>query len=324
MSKRYRAFAPASVANLSVGFDLLGAALKPVDNHVLGDEIIIEEQETVTESEPCLIETTGRYANKLSTDPRKNIIYDAYLLYRDELKKKGLSVKPLKMTLKKDLPICSGLGSSAASVVAGVMALNALHDEALDSAEALALMGQLEGRISGSIHYDNVAPCYYGGLQLITSDSQSISMELPCFDNWLFVSCFPGLKVSTSQARKILPIKYLRRDLITYGRRLATFVHACHIGDEKLAAAMLVDVVAEPYRAKLIPGFFDARAQGEKLGAYNTGISGSGSSIFSVFTDMDKALEMKEYLERFFIDNEDGFCHICRIDKRGAFSEELN
>ncbi len=324
MSKRYRAFAPASAANLSVGFDLLGAALKPVDNHVLGDEIIIEEQQNVDSESPCQIESVGRYAHKLSHDPKKNIIYDAYLLYKEALSKKGRNIKPLKMTLKKDLPICSGLGSSAASVVAGVMALNALHEEALDSDEALALMGQLEGRISGSIHYDNVAPCYYGGLQLITGETGRISMALPCFDNWLFVSCFPGIKVSTSQARKILPVKYLRRDLITYGRRLSTFVHALHIGDEKLAASMLVDVVAEPYRARLIPGFFDARAEGEKLGAYNTGISGSGSSIFSVFTDMDKALMMKEYLERYFIDNEDGFCHICTIDKRGAFTEALD
>ncbi len=328
MSKRYRAFAPASAANLSVGFDLLGAALKPIDNHILGDEIIIEELDNDNthkdDFEPCVINTQGRYAHKLSNDPKKNIIYDAYLLFKDALQKKGVPLKNLKMTLKKDLPICSGLGSSAASVVAGIMALNALHDEVLNSAECLHLMGELEGKISGSIHYDNVAPCYYGGLQLITGEGDDISMSLPCFDDWLFVSCFPGIKVSTSQARKILPLKYMRKDLITYGRRLSTFVHACHIGNEKLAASMLVDVVAEPYRAKLIPGFFDARSEGEKLGAYNTGISGSGSSIFSVFTDLDKAKEMKEYLERYFIDNEDGFCHICKIDKRGAYTEALD
>ena len=111
--------------------------------------------------------------------------------------------------------------------------------------------------------------------------------------------------------------------MITFGRRLATFVHACHEGNDKLAASCLIDVIAEPYRASLIPGFTDAREFGKTLGALATGISGSGSSVFSIFEDKEKAEQMKEYLERNFIANEDGFCHICKIDRRGAYAEAL-
>ncbi len=319
MTKTFKAYAPASAANLSVGFDLLGAALAPIDGAVLGDEITISE----SSSEGCHINVVGRFSHKLPSDQKKNIVYDAYLMYKAELLKKGLNAKDVDMELSKNLPVCSGLGSSAASVVAAVVALDAINDNALGEKGCVELMGRLEGKISGSIHYDNVAPCFFGGLQLIVQENDVISTTLPDFDNWYWVSCFPGIKVSTNAARQILPKEYSRSDVITFGRRLATFVHACHTGNDKLAAICLIDVIAEPYRASLIPGFNDAREHGKELGALATGISGSGSSVFSIFEDLEKAKEMKEYLERFFIANEDGFCHVCKIDRRGAFAKAL-
>lgn len=319
MSKKFKAFAPASAANLSVGFDLLGAALKPISGAILGDEIVISESDRAG----CSVSVTGKYAHKLPSDSKKNIVYDAFLLFKDKLEKMGWEVKDVHMELSKNLPICSGLGSSASSVVAAVLALDTIHGNVLGEMGRLELMGELEGKISGSIHYDNVAPCYFGGLQLIVQEDNCISTTLPDFDNWYWVSCFPGIKVSTSAARKILPKEYSRSDVITYGRRLSAFVHACHTHNDKLASKLLVDVIAEPYRASLIPGFADAREHGASIGALATGISGSGSSVFSIFEDLEKAKEMKEYLERNFIANEDGFCHICKIDRRGSYAEEL-
>lgn len=317
--KAYRAYAPASAANLSVGFDLLGAALKPINGTPLGDFVTVYP----TPEPGCSIECTGRFAHKLPPEPQKNIVYDAYQLYRRAMEERGLAVLNLHLKLEKNLPVCSGLGSSAASVVAAVAALDAVHHNALGEQGRVELMGQLEGKISGSIHYDNVAPCYYGGLQLIIGEHGIVSQSLNTFDNWYWVSCFPGIKVSTAAARSILPAQYRRQDVITYGRHLATFVHACHTGDEALAAACLVDVIAEPYRAQLIPGFDLARNFGRAINALATGISGSGSSIFSIFTSLEAASEMKEWLERNFIDNEDGFCHICSIDHEGARVEEI-
>ncbi len=319
MTKAYRAYAPASAANLSVGFDLLGAALKPISGAPLGDFVTVRPSTEMG----CRVHTTGRYAHKLPSDPHKNIVYDAYLLYKETLSAHGKAVLNLDMELQKNLPVCSGLGSSAASVVAAVVALDAVHGDALGEAGRIKLMGELEGKISGSIHYDNVAPCYYGGLQLIVGECGIISERLHAFPNWYWVSCFPGIKVSTAAARSILPAQYRRQDVITYGRHLAAFVHACHSGNDKLAAACLTDVIAEPYRAQLIPGFDLARQYGAALQALATGISGSGSSIFSIFTSLSAAKEMKEWLERNFIDNEDGFCHICSIDEQGACVEEF-
>ncbi|MCR5536693.1 MAG: homoserine kinase [Succinivibrio sp.] len=320
MSTAYRAYAPASAANLSVGFDLLGAALKPVSDKVLGDEIVISGGAA---GSGCVVECRGRYAGKLPDDPKKNIVYQAYLLVKELWESKQQSMPDVHLVLSKNLPICSGLGSSAASVVAAVVALDAYLGSALSESEKLDLMGRLEGQISGSIHYDNVAPCYYGGLQLIVGEEGTVSRTLPDFDRWYWVSCFPGIKVSTSEARRILPDEYSRATCITYARHLANFVDACHRGDEQLAAACLVDVIAEPYRKDLIPGFSQARDFGRSLGAFATGISGSGSSVFSVFDDLEKANEMKVYLERNFIANEDGFCHVCRIDRRGAYAEKI-
>ena len=320
MTKMYKAYAPASAANLSVGFDLLGAALKPIDGSLLGDEIVISANDT----KGCDVSVTGRFAHKLPTDPKQNIVYQAYLMYKDALEKEGKTALDVHMELSKNLPVCSGLGSSAASVVAAVVALDAIHDNALGEKKIVELMGALEGRISGSIHYDNVAPCYYGGLQLIVEENGIISTTLPDFDNWYWVSCFPGIKVSTSAARQILPTSYDRKDTITFGRHLATFVHACHTGDDKLAASVLTDVIAEPYRASLIPGFSEAREYGSSIGALATGISGSGSSVFSIFEDLEKANLMKDYLEENFIANEDGFCHVCKVDRRGAYAQVID
>ncbi len=320
MAVKFRAYAPASAANLSVGFDLLGAALKPVDGSVLGDEIYIEKAEA---GSGCELTQTGRFANKLPADPKANIVYDAYLLYKEESLKKGFEPVDVKMTLSKNLPVCSGLGSSASSVVCAIVALDAVNGGKFSDKELLLMMGKLEGKISGSIHYDNAAPCFLGGLQLIVEENNIISQTLKDFDNWYFVSCFPGIKVSTNAARKILPATYSRADAITFARRLAAFVDCCHRGDSATAALCLKDVIAEPYRESLIPGLKEAREFGASHKALATGISGSGSSIFSVFEDLQAAEEMKKYLEQNFIANEDGFCHICKIDRRGAYAERL-
>lgn len=326
MAKVYRAYAPASSANLSVGFDLLGIAVRPISGEPLGDFVSareLEEHEVGNACNDLILRTEGRFESKLPSDPKKNIVFDAYELYKERLAKKGLQAKRLELVLQKNLPVCSGLGSSASSVVAAVLALDAAHDNYFGREGCLELMGILEGKISGSIHYDNVAPCYFGGMQFIINEGDSISENIPYFDNWYWVLCFPGLKVSTAEARAILPAQYLRQDVITFGRRIGAFMHASYTKNEKLAIATLVDVIAEPYRAALIPDFAEARLFGSALNALSTGISGSGSTIFSIFTDLEAAKKMQEYLQREFIANEDGFCHICKVDPRGAFVETI-
>ncbi len=312
------AFAPASIGNVSVGFDILGAALKPIDGQILGDVVEVHDGNNDFE-----LESDGWFAGKLPSDPKKNIVYDAYEGFCEFMKAKNLPMKKFKMVLHKNLPVGSGLGSSAASIVAAVAALNAFHGNPMNKDEALELMGKLEGKISGSVHYDNAAPCYLGGIQLMVGERGIISSKIPSFQNWYWVSCYPGIQVSTAAARAILPKEYSRSTAITFARQLAVFIQASFSGDDLLAAEVLRDVIAEPYRQKLIPGFVEARDYAKSMGALATGISGSGPSIFIVMKDLEKAKEVQEWLKANFIQNDDGFCNICRICEEGTTVTEI-
>ncbi|NOI67293.1 homoserine kinase [Vibrio sp. 99-8-1] len=306
-------YAPASIGNVSVGFDVLGAAVSPIDGTLLGDRVLVKAGES-----PFALTTAGRFVSKLPTEAKENIVYDCWLVFARELEKKSVALKPLQMTLEKNMPIGSGLGSSACSIVAALDALNRFHDQPLNEMELLALMGEMEGKISGGIHYDNVAPCYLGGLQLMLEELGIISQEVPCFDDWYWVMAYPGIKVSTAEAREILPSQYRRQDVIAHGRHLAGFIHSCHSGQPELAAKLIKDVIAEPYRAKLLPGFEQAREYAKSAGALATGISGSGPTLFSICKEQDVAERVARWLELHYVQNEEGFVHVCRLDKQGS------
>ncbi len=189
----------------------------------------------------------------------------------------------------------------------------------LDETELLALMGEMEAEISGSLHYDNVAPCYLGGLQFMVEELGGIiSQSVPCFDEWYWVMAYPGIKVPTAEARAILPSQYRRQDVIAHGRYLGGFIHACHSQQPELAASMIKDVVAEPYRERLLPGFAEARQYALAAGALASGISGSGPTMFSVCNDIEVAKRIARWLEEHYVQNEEGFVHVCRLDEQGS------
>lgn len=307
------AYAPASTGNVSVGFDLLGCALSPVDGTLFGDRVKISKGDY-----DFSLTCSGRFSHKLPSDNKENIVYHCYLAYQNELKKQNKEILPVQMTLEKNLPVGSGLGSSSSSIVAAFEALNAWHDYLLDETVMLRMMGEMEGQVSGSVHYDNVAPCYLGGMQLMVNEGDVISQKVPSFKEWYWVVAYPGISISTAAARDILPSLYRLSDTITYGRRLATFIHASHTGQSDLAASVIKDVIAEPYRASLIPGFKEGRLFAQQHGAIATGISGSGPTLFAVMTDLKKAESLQKWLTKNFIQNDDGFCHICKLDDQGA------
>lgn len=303
-----KVYAPASIGNVSVGFDVLGAAVSPVDGTLLGDCVSVEAASSFS------LENTGRFVSKLPPDRQDNIVYQCWQRFCQEI---GREV-PVAMRLEKNMPIGSGLGSSACSVVAGLMAMNEFCQQPLDKMQLLALMGELEGRISGSVHYDNVAPCYLGGLQLMLGEEGIISQEVPGFNQWLWVMAYPGIKVSTAEARAILPAQYRRQDCISHGRYLAGFIHACHTQQPHLAAKLMQDVIAEPYRTRLLPGFAQARQASQDIGALACGISGSGPTLFAVCDDTTTAQRMADWLTNHYLQNDEGFVHICRLDTAGA------
>jgi homoserine kinase len=318
--KTLTAYAPASIGNVSLGFDLLGAALKPIDGSLLGDEVKIESAERFE------LKVEGRFADKLPADPASNIVTLCYHHFIQCLAKQGCDVKSLPvvaMTLYKHLPIGSGLGSSASSIVAAFHALNQFFSAVLgkvpfNDSNLLLMMGELEGQISGSVHYDNVAPCFLGGLTLMAEYQDQVALSLPTFKQWYWVSCYSGITVSTAAARAILPKQVPMATTIQFGRQLAVFVDALYRQDEKLAAAMMLDVIAEPYRKSLLPRFDESREFAVKQGALAFGISGSGPSVFAVCDSLEQATIINQWLADNYIQNDTGFSHICQLDQQGA------
>jgi homoserine kinase len=310
-------FAPASIGNVSVGFDVLGLAVKPIDGTLLGDVVTISA--TSDESSLTVI---GSFADKLPANKEDNIVWSCLLLFNDKLRTVDKSAVDVAITLDKKMPVGSGLGSSACSVVAALAALNAFyakfHDFSFSENDVLKMTGQMEAQISGSLHYDNVAPCYLGGLQLMVPDENVISRSLPSFDDCYYVMAYPGIEVSTKAAREVLPISYDRSDVITYGQNLATFVDACHRQDKSQAFSVLYDVIAEPYRTDLLPRYQSSRDFLTAQGALAVGISGSGPTVFCVCDNESQAERFALWLKDNYLQTELGFVHVCKADTMGA------
>ncbi|MBL4909401.1 MAG: homoserine kinase [Alteromonadaceae bacterium] len=314
-------FAPASIGNVSVGFDVLGLTVKPIDGTLLGDVVSIEKAKT----NDLIVE--GRFADKLPSNKEENIVWQCLLLFNEALVKQNIVIDKVKLTLDKKMPVGSGLGSSACSIVAALHALSAYYNqrenkEIFNDKVLLKMMGQMEALISGSLHYDNVAPCFLGGLQLMVTDSDIISKALPSFNDCYYVMAYPGINVSTKAARDVLPKQYSRADLITYGQNLATFVDACHTGDKAQAFAVLTDVVAEPYRKLLLPKYQQAHDYLVSQGALAVGISGSGPTLFCVCQEQGQAEKLTIWLKENYLQAVDGisngFVHVCRVDEQGS------
>ena len=327
-----RVYAPASVANVSVGFDALGLALAPIDGSLLGD--IVELRSAAVENthlEDWQLTCTGPFAHRLPADPEQNIVLQCCRLYQQEMQKRGKAVHLAHVTLVKNLPIGSGLGSSATSVVATLEALNRWHGKLqgnpqgkplgnpLSSREIFQLMAIAEGGISGEVHLDNIAPCLYGGLRLCPPSSNA-EYALPWPVRWQTVVCWPGTELVTREARAVLPEQLPRKLVVNHGAQFAQFVYALYTGKTRLAAASMQDLIAEPHRRKLLPGFEEARVALKELGVLAVGISGSGPTVFAIADDMLVAEAAAQWLDQHYRKNDQGFVHVCRADLGGARS----
>ncbi len=310
-----RIYAPASVGNVSVGFDALGLALSPIDGSLLGDVV----QLRAAELEDWQLECAGPFAHKLPADPEQNIVLKCCRLFQQEMQKRGMDVHLARVTLEKNLPIGSGLGSSATSVVATLEALNRWHDNAFTSREIFHLMAVAEGGISGEVHLDNIAPCLYGGLRLCPPSSQA-EYALPWPARWQTVVCWPGTELVTREARAVLPETLPRKTVVHHGAQFAQFVYALYTGKTRLAASSMQDLIAEPYRRSLLPGFDEAREALLELGALTVGISGSGPTLFTIADDSQVAKAAAAWLDENYRQNDAGFVHVCRADLGGARS----
>jgi homoserine kinase len=318
-SRSLTVYAPASIGNVSVGFDALGLALAPLDGTLLGDLVQVRPFSGRDAGDDWRLQSDGPFAADLPQDPEQNIVLACCRAYEAAVKRRGTAIAPLRVRLSKRLPIGSGLGSSASSIVATLEALNRWHDNLLSMPEIFQLMAEMEGRISGEIHLDNVAPCLYGGLRLCPPGSQT-EYALPWPGAWRAVVCWPGTRLETREARAVLPDELPRKVAVRHAAQFAQFVHALHTGKLKLAAECVVDHIAEPYRRALLPGFDEARVKLKELGALAVGISGSGPTIFALVDHHAVAAAVRDWMAGHYQQNARGFVHVCRADLGGARS----
>lgn len=305
-----KVYAPASIGNIGIGFDLLGVAIASIGNDLFGDYISIKDSNTFH------LEFTGNFVDQLPNELEKNIVFQCWQKFCEILGK----IYPMTICLEKNIPIASGLGSSACSIVATFVAMNHYCGCPLNRNKLLKLMGEIEGNISGTIHFDNVSPCFLGGMQLILQECNIISQTVPVFDNWIWIIAYPGVEISTEVARSILPRKYIRSDCINYGRCLSGFIHACHTQQESLAIKfMQQDIIAEPYRSQLLPmQLCDIRCFLTQEGAISCGISGSGPTIFALCNTQETVDSVSYWLLHHYLQNDMGFIKVCGLDNFGA------
>jgi homoserine kinase len=244
----------------------------------------------------------------------------AHDLFREKLSEKGLGCGPCAITLEKNLPLNSGLGSSGSSIVATLVALQALCGEPLSRMELLELAAQAEGTYSGGAILDNVASSLLGGLQMLVPGEFGPTLRaLPWPEDLLLVVVHPAFELPTVQSRAALPESLSIASAVAFAGNLAAFVHALHTRDRRLLARCFQDLLAEPHRAKLVPGFETAKRKAMEAGAIGCTLSGSGPSLFAVADSEDHAGIIAEAIRKAFT-AEDLDCHawICALDPEGA------
>lgn len=303
-------FAPVSIGNFIVGFDLLGAALKACEGQLFGDIV------TLTASEQRALHITGDYAHRLPAEPSENIVSACIEAFDAALRLQRITPRQdYRLTLEKRLPVGSGLGSSGSSIVAALKALNLWHGSPLSASVLLQLAGEMEGIVSGGVHYDNVAPSLLGGLQLLSEQGACYRLVLPA--DWRFVLFHPGIRVATRDARAVLPQQFPRSAMLQFGQRLATFVDAAHRADESALLSVLRDDIFVPHRAPLVPGYFDAEQAACQAGALAFGLSGSGPTVFAIVKEPCQA-SVEQAIAQAFPPHGDSFSRFCELDTEGA------
>ena len=271
MSSGIKVFAPASVANMACGYDLLGFALeKP------GDEIIAR----LSDKPGVRINGIFGAKGKLPLEVERNTAGVAalrFLEYLELQKEVGIELE-----IHKKMPFGSGLGSSAASAVAGVMAANELLKRPLTKRELLPFAVAGEQIADGAYHADNVAPSLLGGIVFIRDNASLDVHRLPVPKGLYAVVVHPAVEVLTRDARSILKKEVSLEGMIEQSGNLGGLIVGLYNGNYDLIRRSLKDVIIEPQRAALIPHFYDVQHAALNEGALGCSISGAGPSIFAL------------------------------------------
>ena len=278
--------APATVANLVCGFDVLGMCLhEPFD--VMEVSLLPEKK--------VLVKSADGY--ELPSDPSQNTAGAPLLEMIEELDENT----GFEVLIHKRIKPGSGIGSSAASAAGAVVAANLLLNGKFSNEDLVRFAMFGEKVASGVKHADNIAPCIYGGITLIRSIFPLDIISIPAPELYVTV-VHPQIEVRTADARQILRKEVLLKDAIKQWGNIAGLVAGFMKNDLELIGRSLEDVIIEPVRSILIPGFDEVKKRSKEAGALGGGISGSGPSIFMLSKDKSIAVSveaiMKEVYER--------------------------
>jgi homoserine kinase len=306
--KSVKILAPASVANLVCGFDVLGMALsEPADEMTMsfsstpGIHIIHEDE------------------YDLPVAPEKNVAGAALLAMMKELSPDtGFNLR-----VNKCIKPGSGLGSSAASAAGAVAGANALLNDQFSKEDLVRFAMSGEKLASGVKHADNIAPCLYGGITLIRSILPLDIVKLSFPDLYVTV-VHPQIEVKTSDARQILRKQVLLKDAIKQWGNIAGLVAGFMQKDYELIGRSLEDVIIEPVRSILIPGFSEVKQKSMDVGALGGGISGSGPSVFMLSVEERTARRVSEVMEEIYTNlGIDYRIYVTKIDEKGIKINEV-
>jgi len=303
-----RVFAPATVANVACGFDVLGFAIDAP-----GDEVVARHS-----NKPGLriTEITGD-DGKLPKVAEKNTAGVAAL---DLLRHLGMSDRGIELEIHKKMPFGSGLGSSAASAVAGVYAVNRLIGEPLAKKQLLPFAMQGEASADGAWHADNVGPSLLGGIVFIRSNQELDIAQLPVPSNLWAAVVHPDIEILTKVAREILPTHIPMVNATQQIGNLGGLICGLIQEDYAMIGRSIHDVIAEPRRQKLVPEFYNAKRAAMAQGALGFSISGAGPSVFALCEGEQTAQQagkaISDVFSRVDLNNQ---CYVSPINKEGVY-----
>lgn len=299
-------FAPATIANISCGFDVLGCCLDSV-----GDEMLIKKTPKKG------IKITKITGVELPFETENNVAGVAGLALLDALDFEidfGFEIE-----IYKKIKPGSGIGSSAASAAGSVFAINELLGKPFSKTELVKFACEGERLACGSPIADNVASAIFGGFALVKSTDPLKIIELPTIDALYATIIHPQIEIKTADARAVLPDKISLDKAVRQWANVGSLIHALHTNDLNLFADSLTDYVVEPYRSKLIPDFDLVKASALKAGALGCGISGSGPSIFAFSKNRQDAENVSVNIHNVYSKNNIPFhIYISKINTEGV------
>ena len=303
--KSIRVFCPGTIANVSCGFDVLGLSLAGVGEYM-----------TVTQTPTKGITISEITGQDLPLETAKNVAGVAGLALLEALgSEAGFDIK-----IEKKIKAGSGIGSSAASSAGAVWAINHLLGNPYTTIELIPFAMEGERLASGVAHADNVAPALLGGFTLVRSTDPLDVVSLPSPRELYATVIHPQIEIKTADSRRILKSSLSLKDAITQWGNVGGLVAGLYREDYELIGRSLQDVVIEPVRSILIPGFDEIKAVALNAGALGCGISGSGPSVFALSKGADKAHEVAQQLKEVYTPMGIPFdIHISNINEKGVY-----